>query len=188
MDGAIREPTIGSARHLRGIRDPRGRETDMSSLSSQASTATAPAGAGALYPAMARALLTLVIAASLAAGLLATGAEASASAIALAGADLTRLLRAMALLKALMAGGMAAAVLWRLGSPVTWTRWTAYALACACAAAGPGLIWQMAHVGAGALTLHAGLLAGLILLWRDPAVGARLAAMVEARRVKARSR
>ena len=94
----------------------------------------------------------------------------------------------MALLKALMAGAMAAAVLWRLGSPVTLTRWSAYALASACAAAGPGLIWRMAHVGAGALTLHAGLLAGLILLWRDPAVGARLASIVEARRAKVRAR
>ena len=94
----------------------------------------------------------------------------------------------MALLKALMAAGMVAAVMWRLGSPVTRAWWAAYALACAGAAAGPGLIWQMAHVGAGALTLHVGLLAALILLWRDPAVGARLAMMVDAWRAKLRSR
>jgi hypothetical protein len=49
-------------------------------------------------------------------------------------------------------------------------------------AAGPGLIWQMAYVRTGALLLHAGLFAALILLWRDPAMGARLGAMVAARR------
>ena len=116
----------------------------MTSIASQASSTTAPAGASALSPAIARALLAMVIAASFAAGLLATGTEASASAIALAGADLTHLLRAMALLKALKAAGMVAAVMWRLGSPVTLPWWAAYALACAGAAAGPGLIWQMA--------------------------------------------
>ena len=160
----------------------------MTSIASQASSTTAPARASALSPAIARALLAMVIAASFAAGLLATGTEASASAVALAGADLTHLLRAMALLKALMAAGMVAAVMWRLGSPVTLPWWAAYALACAAAAAGPCLIWQMASVSAGALILHVGLLAALILLWRDPAVGARLAMMIAARRAALRSR
>jgi len=160
----------------------------MISIASQASSTTAPAASSALSHGIARALLALVIAASFAAGLLATGTEASSSAIALAGADLTHLLRAMALLKSLIAAGIVAAVMWRLGSPVTRAWWAAYALACAGAAAGPGLIWQMAHVGAGALTLDVGLLAALILLWRDPVVGARLAMMVDARRAKLRSR
>ena len=160
----------------------------MTSIASQASSSTAPARASALSPAIALALLAMVIAASFAAGLLATGTVASASAVALAGADLTHLLRAMALLKVLMAAGMVAAVMWRLGSPVTLPWWAAYALACAAAAAGPGLIWQMESVGAGALILHVGLLAALILLWRDPAVGARLAIMIAARRAALRSR
>jgi hypothetical protein len=94
----------------------------------------------------------------------------------------------MALLKALMAVGMAAAVMWRLGSPVTLGWLAAYALACAGAAAGPGLIWRMAHIGAGALSLHLGLLAALILLWRDPAVGARLTLTVDAWRARLRAR
>ena len=158
----------------------------MTSIASQASSTTTPSGA--LSAAVARALLALVIAAGFVAGLLATGTQASASAVALAGADLTHLLRAMAMLKALMAVGMVAAVMWRLGSPVTLAWWAAYALACAGAAAGPGLIWQMASVRAGALTLHVGLLAALILLWRDPAVGARLAMIVAARRAALRSR
>jgi hypothetical protein len=160
----------------------------MTSIASQASSTTAAAGASALSPAVARALLALIIAASFAAGLLATGTEASASAIALAGADLTHLLRAMALLKALIAAGIVASVMWRLGSPVTRACWAAYAVACAGAAAGPGLIWQMAHVGAGALTFYVGLLAALILLWRDPAVGTRLAMMVDSWRAKLRAR
>ena len=135
---------------------------------------------------MARALLVLVTIAGVAVGLLATGTEASVSAIALAGADLTHLLRAMAVLKMAMAAGMVAAVLWRLGSPVTLAWWAAYALACAGMGSGPGLIWQMAYVRTGALLLHAGLLASLILLWRDPAVRARLGAIVAARRAALR--
>jgi hypothetical protein len=160
----------------------------MTGIASQASSTTTPAGASALSPATARALLALVIAASFASGLFATGREASASAIALAGADLTHMLRAMALLKALMAAGTVAAVMWRLGSPVTLAYWAAYALACAATAVGPGLIWRMAHVDAGALTFYVGLLGALILLWRDPAVGERVAMMIDAWRAKLRSR
>jgi hypothetical protein len=137
---------------------------------------------------MARALLLLVTVGSVAAGLLVTETQAAASAIALAGAELTHLLRAMALLKVAMAAGMAAAVLWRLGSPVTLAWWAAYALACAGMAAGPGLIWQMAYVRSGALLLHAGLFAAVLLLWRDKAVGARLGMMVAARRAALRAR
>jgi hypothetical protein len=138
---------------------PRMGERGMTSIASPASSTTAPAGTSTLSPAMA-----------------------------LAGADLTHLLRAMALLKVAMAAGMAAAVLWRFGSPVTLAWWAAYALACAGMAAGPGLIWQMAYVRTGALLLHAGLFAALILLWRDPATAARLGTMVAARRAVLRTR
>jgi len=167
---------------------PRLGERGMTSIASPASSTTAPAGTSTLSPAMARALLVLVTAVSVAAGLLATGTEASASATALAGGELTHLLRAMALLKVVMAAGMAAAVLWRFGSPVRLVWWAAYAVTCAGMAAGPGLIWQMAYVRSGALLLHAGLFAALILLWRDPAVGARLSTMVAARRAVLRAR
>jgi len=160
----------------------------MTSIASPASSTTAPADTSTLSPAIARALLVLVTAASVVAGLLVTGTAAAASAIGLAGADLTHLLRAMALLKVAMAAGMAAAVLWRFGSPVTLAWWAAYALACAGMAAGPGLIWQMAYVRTGALLLHAGLFAALILLWRDPATAARLGTMVAARRAVLRTR
>jgi hypothetical protein len=42
----------------------------------------------------------------------------------------------------------------------------------------------MAHVATGAALLHAGLFATIVLLWRDPAVGARLASLVAARRAR----
>ncbi len=160
----------------------------MNSIASPALSATAPAGTSPLFPTMARTLLVLVTAAGVTAGLLATGTEAAASAIALAGADLTYLLRAMALLKVIMAAGAMAAVWWRFGSPVMLAWWAAYALACVGMAMGLGLIWQMAYVRTGALLLHAGLFAALILLWRDPAVGARLGAMIAARRAVLQAR
>ena len=96
--------------------------------------------------------------------------------------DLVVLLRAMAALKAMVAAAMIAGVAWRLGAPAGPLRLLAYGLACAAAAAGPPLIWSMAYVGLGAVLLHAGLLAGLVLLWSDPAVGTRLSAVLAARR------
>jgi hypothetical protein len=115
-------------------------------------------------------------------GYLTTSPAAAAAAVRHDGADLTRLMRFMAGLKALLAIGAASAVVWRLMAPVSVTRFGAYALAGAAMAAGPGLIWGMAHVGIGALLLHGGLFATILLLWRDPAVGKRLAAVVERRR------
>ena len=134
-------------------------------------------------PGLARAALLLIVAAAIAAALLAAGGETSVRAVQNAGADLTRLLRAMAMLKALMAACAIAAVVWRLGVAATPVWFTAYAAASAAMGAGPGLIWGMDHVGAGALLLHGGLLAGVLLLWRDPEVERRLAAMVAARRL-----
>ncbi len=55
-------------------------------------------------------------------------------------------------------------------------------------AAGPVLVWDMAHIRLGALLLHAGLVASLLLLWRDPAVGARLEAIITKRRSVIRTR
>jgi hypothetical protein len=125
-----------------------------------------------------RMLLVLCVVIALVGVLAAPGNAAAA----LADPDLTRLLRAMAGLKALAAAGAIAAAWWRLGAPVTWLRFAAYALASAAMAVGPGLIWQMAHVVIGALLLHGGLLAAIVLLWRDPAMGARLAELLAARR------
>jgi hypothetical protein len=148
-------------------------------------TLTAPAGANAgltWSPALSRLALGLILAAGIAAGALGTSPHASALAIAKAGPDLTRLLRAMAAIKLLIAVPVTAAIFWRLGSAIALPWFAAYALAAAAMAAAPGLIWSMAHVGLGAMLLHGGLLATILLLWRDKAMAARLDAIISARR------
>jgi hypothetical protein len=135
-----------------------------------------------MSPAAARALVMTAVGAGSVAGFFATESAVAAQAAAHAGDDLTRLLRAMAAIKAAMAMAALAGVLWRLGSPVTVPWLAAYAATGAVMAAGPGLIWNMADVALGALLLHAGLLSAVILLWRDPAVGRRIAAIIAARR------
>lgn len=132
-------------------------------------------------PGVARAVLAVALVLGAAAGWLATDPAAAASAQAAAGAELTRLLRAMAGLKLLLAAGAVAVTWWRLGQAARAGWLAAYAVAGAAMAAGPMLIWQMAHVAAGAAALHGGLLAAILLLWRDPAVGTRLAGIVARR-------
>ena len=136
---------------------------------------------------MVRALFLLIVCVAFTTGFLAIGAEAASRAVSQAGVDLTRLLRGMAVLKAMMAAGATAGVLWRLGAPVKPLRFAAYVVSCAAMWAGPGLIWSMARIGTGALLLHGGLLVCVVLLWRDPAVATRLAAMVSARRASLRA-
>ncbi len=147
-----------------------------------ASETARPATEASASPWAARAVFLLVVMAALAAGVLFTQAETTAQAAGLAGADLTRLLRAMAALKMLMAAAAVAAILWRLGAAVTLPWLVAYAIAGAGMAAGPGLIWGMAYVRTGAILLHAGLLAAIMLLWRDPVVGEILADSIRMRR------
>ena len=125
--------------------------------------------------------MIVVIGAAAVAGVLATSADASSLAYAQAGEDLTRLLRAMALLKSLLALGVVAALLWRLGEGVTLARFALYALAAGAMVAGPGLVWGMAYVRTGAALLHGGLLVAAVLLWRDPVVAARLARLLSKR-------
>ncbi len=130
-------------------------------------------------PAVARAVLTVVV---VIAGL-ATAAFVASSPHAAAGADpaLTRLLRAMAVIKAGMAAGVVAVVFWRLGVAAKPLALGAYALVSAAMASGPILIWGMTHLVLGAFLLHAGLVAGAVMLWRDPATTARLKALIAAR-------
>ena len=131
-------------------------------------------------PAVARAVLTVVV---VIAGL-ATAAFVASSPHAAAGADpaLTRLLRAMAVIKAGMAAGVIAVITWRLGVAAKPLALGAYALVSAAMASGPVLIWGMTHLVLGALLLHAGLAAGALMLWRDPATTARLKALIADRR------
>jgi hypothetical protein len=130
------------------------------------------------------ALLTTLLAAVVLTAFLAWNPQASALAAQHDGAAMTRLMRFMAGLKALRAAAAVAAVLWRLGVAASAGWFGAYALGCAAMAAGPVLIWGLVHVGLGALLLHGGLLAVILLLWRDPAV-AQLLEGVLTRRVTA---
>lgn len=141
---------------------------------------------GSLAPSAARLAFCglLVMAAGL--GAWVTDPGATVRVMAQAGPDWSNLLRAMAGLKTLMAVGAAAAVFWRLGAPAKPAWLFAYALAGMAMMAGPGLIWELAHIGSGALLLHAGLAATSVLLWHDPQVGTRLAALVHARRAALR--
>ena len=129
-----------------------------------------------------RRLLVAAMVAGAAWAAFATGPADRAAAVAQAGEELTRVLRFMAIVKATMAIGVSAGVWWRLVLPVTPGRLFVYLAAGAAMAAGPVLVWDMAHVGLGALLLHGGLIAALVVLWRDPDVAARLGAMVAARR------
>ncbi len=141
-----------------------------------------------LAPAPGRLLLLAVVMVGAVTGLVITNEAAAHLAIGQAGPDLTRLLRAMAGMKALAAAGLVAAVLWRLAAPVSWTWLTGYALACGAIAAGPGLIWDMVHLRLGALLLHGGLLATVLLLWRDRAMHVRLEQAVARRRAVLKAR
>ncbi len=134
---------------------------------------------------LARAGLLSVAVLAVAAALLVADPAATARDIAVDPA-LARLLRAMAGLKAAMATACVGVMLWRLGSPVGPARLAGYGLATAAMAAGPALIWNLTEPGWGAALLHGGLLAALLLLWRDPVVGARLQARIEARRAALR--
>ncbi len=83
--------------------------------------------------------------------------------------ELVMLLRFMAVVKAAMALGAVALVGWRFGSPVRPAVALAYIAGTSSMAAGAGLIWQLGHVGAGALLVHGGLVALAGLAWSDRA-------------------
>lgn len=119
-------------------------------------------------------LVVVIVAAAAAAGFAITPHAATAQAITSAGPELTRLLRAMALLKTAIAAACAWFVLWRFKYPTSRPRAAAYFAALAAMAAGPGLIWGMAHIVPGAILLHAGLAAFLVIAWQDPGSPAML--------------
>ncbi len=137
-------------------------------------SARSPTRAGFMTPFFARTLLMAVIVAAFAGGMVATDSAHTARLIAGEGRDWANLLRAMAAIKMLIAGAASAVVLWRLGAPISGTRWGGYAAAAAAAWAGPGLIWGLEQILLGAVLLHAGLIAMAVLVWRDPATRARL--------------
>ncbi len=84
-----------------------------------------------------------------------------------AGSDLLVLMRFMAGVKAAMALGAVALVWWRMGAPVGRGAVAAYVMAAAVMAVGPGLIWDMRHIALGAVAVHGGLSALLVVGWLD---------------------
>jgi len=98
----------------------------------------------------------------------------SAGAVEAAGADLTRLLRGMAAIKALICLAILAGVSWRLAAPVSALGLSGYGTMAFAMGAGLVLTWSMVSLALGAVLLHVGLLGALVLLARDRAVGHRL--------------
>ena len=84
--------------------------------------------------------------------------------------QLTLLLRFMVLIKAAMVLGAVALAQWRLRASISDAMAIGLVAATATMALAPGLIWSMHHIILGAACFHAGLLAYLLLAWRDGSV------------------
>ncbi len=72
-------------------------------------------------------------------------------------AELARLLRGMALLKASIVAAVLLAVAWRLAWPLSFRLATAYALSVAAMAAGCMLVWKLAFLATASVVFHLGL-------------------------------
>lgn len=141
-------------------------------------------GAAPLAPVFARGVIVLAISIAILASVLVITAAPHTAAT--GDPALTRLLRAMALIKAGMAAGVVGAIFWRLGAVASPLALVAYAVASAAMASGPVLIWGMTNLVSGALLLHVGLVMGVLVLWRDPATTERLKTLIATRRLMRR--
>ena len=126
-----------------------------------------------VMPRLSRAVVrrTVVVLAALLAAALVTGLVPAAA----PGADaaLTRLLRAMMLLKGLMVAG-AVAILWpRLGRDLPTGTLLGYALGAAAAAAGVAGLWTLTAMPGWVLLFYLGLGTVGLSVWRDPGFGRR---------------
>ena len=129
------------------------------------STAPRRAGSAPLW----RGILAASVGLAIAVAFLAGQDAASVRAVESAGPELTRLLRFMAAVKAVLAIGGIALVWWRSAYPATRRAMLAYVAACLSMAVAPGLIWSVAHVALGAILFHAGLALLLLVCWTDGA-------------------
>ena len=116
-----------------------------------------------------RSALAVAVALAIVVAFVAGHEAASTRAVEIAGPELTRLLRFMAVLKGVCAAGAVSLVWWRSGYPATLPAATSYVAACLLMAAAPGLIWSMSHVALGAVLFHAGLALLLVVCWTDRA-------------------
>ncbi|MBI5130921.1 MAG: hypothetical protein HZA66_15885 [Rhodopseudomonas palustris] len=144
--------------------------TDASALP-RSSAATSPVPGSATR----RAIGLLVAAAFVSVASLATSPEASSLAAAQSDAELVMLLRFMAGVKALLALFALGVSVWRLGHPAPLPLTLAYIVAPALMCAAPAVIWQLAHVAAGAALFHGGLVVLLLALYADRGQGTELA-------------
>jgi hypothetical protein len=83
-------------------------------------------------------------------------------------ADLVRLMRAMALVKALLVAMAVGGVWWRLARPVAAWPMVAYLALPLVTAGATAAMWRLVVPGTVAVVLHAAGLALLVAAWRDP--------------------
>jgi hypothetical protein len=81
--------------------------------------------------------------------------------------SLARLLQGMALIKAAIALGAVALLLWRFGWPVGKPAALAYGMAAALMAGATMLIWQLSFIPLAAAFFHIGALVMLLVGWQD---------------------
>jgi len=129
----------------------------------------APTAARAHAVASPRQMLWIAVVSAVAIGWTASRGGFSA----VADADLARLLRAMVVIKAVLAAGALWLVDWRLKAPAPAAVALAYGTATVLIAASPAVMWHLAHLIVGAALFHAGV--GVLLLagWRDGRVSRR---------------
>jgi hypothetical protein len=79
--------------------------------------------------------------------------------------DLGHLLRGMAVIKGALALGAIAALWWRFGRPIEDGTAKVYLCGAWFMAGAAMIVWQLAHVGVGAIAFHAGELTLLCVAW-----------------------
>jgi len=80
---------------------------------------------------------------------------------------LGRLLRGMALIKALIAAVAVGALMWRFGRPIPRLRAGVYLAGAWFMAGAAMLVWQLSHIALAAISFHAGELTLLFIAWRE---------------------
>jgi len=77
------------------------------------------------------------------------------------------LLRGMAVIKAMISLAAIGALWWRFGRPIPHATAAIYLVAAWLTAAASMLVWQLWHIGVGAIAFHAGELTVLLVAWRE---------------------
>ncbi len=80
---------------------------------------------------------------------------------------LARLLRAMAIIKGMIAIAAAGAVFWRLGRPVSMATAASYLLGIWVISGSSMLIWQLSYIVAAAVLFHVAAVTLLVVSWRE---------------------